>query len=485
MKRRNIITVIASFVCVLLWQGCQNDLLSAGGSTLSQGDEISVKSDTFSVESTLKSCPAISLTPDSFLLGECDTHFGTIRADILAQLACPEGFEYPTKVAVGKDTIETSPQVDSVCLYLHYMNWYGDGYSPLGITVYEIDRKTLLENEKYPSDLQLSDYCSLADSTMIVSSSSVVISATPADSLYSSEYETFVPTIRIKLSDEFAQRFFKIKSFSSQEAFNEMFKGLYICSDFGGSNVLYVKDISMTVFYHFTMPRPGVADSVVHDTKSFYVNEEVRQVNRFEYPNREDVLNKYNDVKDTNYIVSPANIYTQLSLRMDSIFARVEQQLGDTSAYRVYVNKANLTVDVLYSDSATSRPRDNWDAPAAYMMLIREDQLESFFAENKPVSDTIAIVASLSANVDDSEKVSYSYTYDLSALLTQQLRSTQKVDELQFVLLPVSVTANSSTGAITSVKQLQTISATCIRSANNATSPMDIEVVYAGFSKTR
>ena len=119
------------------------------------------------------------------------------------------------------------------------------------------------------------------------------------------------------------------------------------------------------------------------------------------------------------------------------------------------------------------------------MMLIREDQLESFFAENKPVSDTIAIVASLSANVDDSEKVSYSYTYDLSALLTQQLRSTQKVDELQFVLLPVSVTANSSTGAITSVKQLQTISATCIRSANNATSPMDIEVVYAGFSKTR
>jgi hypothetical protein len=208
-------------------------------------------------------------------------------------------------------------------------------------------------------------------------------------------------------------------------------------------------------------------------------------VNRFIYPNRENILKKYNAVKDTNYVVSPANIYTQLSLRMDSIFDRVEQQLGDTSAYRVYVNKANLTVDVLYSDSVTGRPRDGWDSPAAHMMLIREDQLESFFAENKQVSDTVAIVAALSADVDNSEKVAYSYTYDLSALLTQQLRTTQRINELQFVLVPVAVTANSSTGAISSVKQLQTISATCIRSANNANSPMDIEVVYAGFSKTR
>lgn len=475
MKKRNIITVIISCVCALLWQGCQNDVLSAGGSTLSEGDEIKVKSDTFGVISALDSCAAIALTPDSFLLGECDTHFGTIQADILAQMACPEGFEYPG----------TNQQVDSVCLFLHYKSWYGDGHSPLGVTVYEMDLQTLIETERYPSNLQVSDYCSFADSTKIVSSSCLVVPSTPADSSYSAEFESFVPTIRIKLSDEFAQRFFKIKNFSTQKAFNDLFKGLYICSDFGGSNVLYVKDISMTVYYHFTMPRPGIADSVVHDTKSFYVNEEVRQVNRFIYPNRENILKKYNAVKDTNYVVSPANIYTQLSLRMDSIFDRVEQQLGDTSAYRVYVNKANLTVDVLYSDSVTGRPRDGWDSPAAHMMLIREDQLESFFAENKQVSDTVAIVATLSADVDNSEKVAYSYTYDLSALLTQQLRTTQRINELQFVLVPVAVTANSSTGAITSVKQLQTISATCIRSANNANSPMDIEVVYAGFSKTR
>ena len=67
--------------------------------------------------------------------------------------------------------------------------------------------------------------------------------------------------------------------------------------------------------------------------------------------------------------------------------------------------------------------------------------------------------------------------------MTAQLRQQEKIDELKFTLVPVSITTNSATGDITSVKQLQTISATCIRSANNTIDPMDIEVVYAGFNK--
>jgi hypothetical protein len=70
-------------------------------------------------------------------------------------------------------------------------------------------------------------------------------------------------------------------------------------------------------------------------------------------------------------------------------------------------------------------------------------------------------------------------------MLTHHIRSQQKVDQLTFVLVPVAVSTNSSTGSIQSVKPLQTISATCIRSANNPLTPMDLEMVYAGFSTTR
>lgn len=455
--------------------GCnENNSISAGASTLPEND-IRVMSDTFGVTSQLDSCIAISLTPDSFLLGECVTHFGTLKADILTQLACPEGFKYPNETAV----------VDSVCLYLYYNNWYGDGKSPLGIAVYEMDQNTIKDNLLYQSNIQLADYCSLNPVTYISNQSNIIIPATPVDSSYSSQSESYVPTIRIKLSNEFAQRFFQIKDFSSQKAFNELFKGLYICTDFGGSNVLYVTDITMTVFYHFTMQRPGMNDTIINDTRAFYANEEVRQVNRYSYPNRQSILTHYSQVNDTNYIVSPANIYTELSVRIDSIYERINQQIGDTSQYRVYVNKADLNIDVLYSDSATGRPRDRWDTPASHMMLIQKEEINTFFSKNEMPSDSVAIIAALTATSDTLGNINYKYTYDLSKLLTRQIRNKVQTEYLNFVLVPVAVTSNTSTGSIQSVKPLQTISATLIRSANNQETPMDIEMVYAGFSKTR
>ena len=480
-KNKPFITIVLLLATLVV--GCQeNNSISAGASTLPDND-IRVMSDTFAVTSQLDSCVAISLTPDSFLLGECDTHFGTIKADILTQLACPEGFVYP-----GGETAV----VDSICLYLYYKNWYGDGKTPLGITVYEMDKQSLQENASYPNNLHISDYCSLAESAHIVTDSKIVVPATPSDSSYSSQNDTYVPTIRIKLTDEFAQRFFAIKDFDSQKAFNQLFKGLYICTDFGASNVLYINDITMTVFYHFTMNRAQLNDTIIHDTRSFYANEEVRQVNRFTYPNRQSILQQYSQVKDTNYIVSPANIYTELTVQMDEIYNRIDAQLGDTAAYRVYINRADLTVDVLYSDSVTGRPRDNWDTPASYMMLIQKENMAEFFSTNKTPSDSVAIITSLSATTDSLSNVIYQYSYDLSDMLTKQIRSEQKVDQLTFVLVPVAITTNSSTGAILSVKPLQTISATRIRSANKLETsndstipPMDIEVVYAGFSKTR
>lgn len=452
---------------------------NAGSSILAEKDEIKVKADTFGVRSSLDSCAAITLTPDSFLLGECDTHFGTMKADILTQLACPEGYKYPSEmINANGDTVSLNPTVDSVCLYIYYRNWYGDGKSPIGITVHEMDRQTLLEYEKYGSDLDIKDYCSFDENTLITNESKIVVPAFCPDSSYSSEYEAYVPTIRIKLSDDFANRFFHIKEFPSQTVFNEQFKGLYITTDFGGSNVLYVNDISMTVFYHFTM-----SDSTLYDAKSFYVNEEVRQVNRYIYPHREEIMGYYSQVNDTNYIVSPANIYTQLSIQMDSIKDRMNEQLGnDEDRYRVYVNKASLIVDVLYSDSVTGRPRDSWDKPASYMMLIKKDKLEDFFAKNQTLSDSIAIVAALASSTDDSDRTTYNYTYDLSSMLTTLLRSQEDIQDLTFTLVPVSIESNTN-GQITAVKQLQTISATRIRSANNLDAPMDIELVYAGFNK--
>lgn len=477
MKRINskyilLITLIA------FCYGCKNDVIDAGASALGEEDKIQVKADTFSVESALQKSDAISLSPDSFLLGECDTHFGTIKADLLTQFACPEGFEYPSYPNVD------APEVDSVCLYLYYQNWYGDGLAPLGITVHEMDKATLDYDTRYPNDTCLSTFCSMTDSTRISAQSRIVIAQEYTDSVYMSN-NTYMPCIRIKLSDEFAKRFFAIQDFSSQEAFNQLFKGLYICTDFGGSTILYVKEISMAVFYHFSRPRTNQSDTIVNDIKLFYANSEVRQINRYTYPDRDKVLAELQQKKDTNFIISPANIYTRLSVNLDSIFHRMEYQLGGSAdEYRVYVNRANLTVDVLYDEPSSSRPRDEWDAPASYMLLVDEEKMETFFAKNELPSDTTAILGTLTADVDTVGNISYNYSYDLSGLLTHQLRTKDtRASEMHFLFVPVVVQTAESSSTILSVKPMQTISTTYIRSANNSDHPMDVEVVYSRFNK--
>lgn len=473
MKSSNI-TFILFFICFSVLSGCKNDVLNAGASALEQEDEIRVKSDTFSVTSSLQKCAAISLTPDSFLLGECDTHFGTIKADILAQLACPEDNEYPDVQQL---------EVDSVVLYLYYENWYGDGLAPLGLTVYEMDKATLDYDSRYPSDTTIFTFCSLTEDTRISERSHIVIAKEPKDSVYVSS-DTYTPCVHIKLTDEFAQRFFQIKDFSSQEAFNQLFKGLYIVSDFGGSTMLYIKSINMAVFYHFSLPRHNEPDTIVNDFKAFYANSEVRQVNRYTYPQRDSVMAELLQKIDTNYIISPANIYTRLSVRMDSVRQKIKKQLGEnTENYRVYVNRANLTIDVLYDNKNSSRPRDQWDIPASHMLLVQEEKMESFFAKNELPSDTLAILSNLTTKVDTSGNISYYYSYDLSTLFTQQLRAETEESELRFLLVPVAVGTASGTTTITSVKPLQTISVTHIRSANNSIQPMDVELVYSGFNR--
>ena len=109
--------------------------------------------------------------------------------------------------------------------------------------------------------------------------------------------------------------------------------------------------------------------------------------------------------------------------------------------------------------------------------------MESFFAKKEVPSDTVAILAPLSAVADTLGNISYSYTYDLSGMLTQQLRAANPQEQLDFVLVPVTVENASSSTSITSVKQLQTISTTYIRSANNSVRPMDVEMLYSGFNK--
>lgn len=455
---------------------CNDDNLATGSSALLPGEEITVCCDTLTnLDSRSIMANPVFNTPDSFLLGECnDLKYGTLKAEILTQFACPIDAVYPD-----------SSELDSVCLFMYFRAWHGDGQAPLRINAYLMDKETLHYDSLYRSDIDIDRFVS---STRLENSAlaqpRIISAQNIPDSTGTSDYYYIISA---RLKDEVARQLFNTRDFSSQQAFTQAFKGLYITTDYGSSTILYVSDISLACYFHYTYKeRPTDTEYItLPDTRIFPANSEVRQVNRFEYPDA--ALLRYNlcQVKDTNYILSPANIYTTVNIPMNSMRERIMQNVGEK---RPYINLASLIVDVLnYPNTELDPHYDDWAHPAGTMMLIKQSEFNSFFADNDLPDDSYAICSSLTSAVDTNDVYWNYYHFDLSTIFSEQLRDTADfVDTLRMLLVPVQLSyttssSSSSEQTVSAVRIEQTVTATEIRSTLATDFPMDIELVYSGF----
>lgn len=462
-------------LCLLT--ACKDDVASTGQSVLDKADEIIVLADTFDFHSNIISSEAITSQADSCLLGEIETDYGVLRASILTQLACPEGYHYPSG-----DHIK-SIGLDSVCLFMYYSSWIGDGYSPLAIDAYMMDGKTFTYSGTYPTDLNISDYCSKSKS--ILRNHRIVVAEEKLDSIQNND-GTYTPMVRMRVNDDFANTFWAIQSFDSQEQFNEQFKGLLIETSFGSATMLNISDVALGVYYHFEYEKTAGKDTLVSDMKVFYANSEVRIVNHLYYEDKPQLVETLEKDSDTyNYIIAPAGVYTRMRFPMAQITDTIMQHMmmpvgtSDTLVKRPYVNKAEVRVLVENKDNETGR--NAWLQPTDYMLLIKESSMKRFFKNRELPSDTCALLGQLTQEVDTAGNNIYYYSYDLSKFLTEQLRKDSMESALEMLLVPVTINTSltsSSTTAVTSVRQQQTVSATKIRSAQNG---MKLEIVYCGF----
>ena len=471
-RRLAFIGFLAVIACLLA--SCKDDVATTGESVLGTEDRIVVLADTFPISSDIFGYDSIISQADSFLLGEVETDYGLLRASILTQLACPEGYSYPEGFTVDS--------VDSICLFMYYGSWVGDDNSPISINAYMLDKGTFRYSSTYPTNLDISDYCSREH--CILTNHRIVVASEKLDSIQNSS-GTYIPMIRMRLNDDFVQYFSAIQSFESQEKFNEQFNGLLIESSFGSSAVLNISDIALGVFYHFSYNKAG-RDTVVQDMKAFYANSEVRTVNHLEYQDKPEWIESLRQHADSfNYIIAPAGVYTRLRFPMEQmeemIYAQMLDSLDEETILvkRPYVNKAEVRVAI--ENMGEEKGRNSWLQPADYMLLIREQSIDRFFKNRELPSDTCALLSALQQGVDSLGNAVYYYSYDMSAFLTNQLRQEANDTILDMLLVPVSVgtsTSAYSTSAVSSVRQQQTMSATKIRSAKNG---MDLKIVYCGF----
>ncbi len=442
----------------LFFVSCSEKDATVGVSVSPEADHVFVCADTFPVVTKNKLVDYIYCNSDTLLLGNYSTEtYGITVADIFTQFAMLEDYSFPP-----------GAEMDSMLLLVYYKNWYGYSNAAMDVTVYEMDLGTFDYSKSYQSNISVNDYCTMTE----LVAHKMISAMHPTDSVLNSITNTYTPVVRMNVDEQWAEKIFDIvkKYNSDQDEFNEHFNGLYITSQLGTATMLYVHQIELQIFYHYEYQQADGTKQVYSDIKVLPANNEVRTLNRFSHPNQQEVFAKINENKEFNYVASPSNFFTEITLPIDEIVDKISSDIPSNK--EVFVNGAILRVDVVKTET---------DVPSNQMLLIRSDAVDRFFKNNEVVLDTCAIVATLSTGMNTNDSTFYYYAYDLMPMLMYLYRNDAELNTeyLDLTLIPVMV-ETPATG-ISSVKHLNTMSATKIYSGTNKTNPMTLKVLYSGF----
>ena len=451
---------------IFLFIACNEDGLSDMGSSIQPiEDQIVVLSERFDISSEDYAVTSMFSRPDSFLLGTFyDEKYGTIHADIFAQVEHPKNHVYPAN---------TKP--DSIILVMYYRRFFGDKFSPMNVSVYEMNKATFNYSTPYASNLNPDNYVDRTNNSLLIGQKS--FTAVDAQGIADSTY------VIVKLTDEFLERFTNIASdtYSSEAKFLEFFKGLWITTDFGSASMLYIRRIDLEYYHSYTYTTKGVIEQdstvTVNSSITFPANSWVRQVNRFIHPNKPEVLNKLaNSPNQIHYISSPANIYTRINLPIKKM-----QEKMEINGRRLAINNAKLRVDIHEIDQEKlSQPL------TSNILMIKESALDRFFTNKELPSDTCAVLGSYAYEKNtDSGEIDYFYSFDIAGLIAHEFKNAKNTgttlpDDIKFLMVPVRIKTNSN-GNVTEVAQQFLLSAVTICGGNHNTRPIKANVVFSGF----
>ena len=348
----------------LLFGSCNDDLTKVGTSIQPPGDLITVYSDTFQMKPSTVKIDSIYAKTSDCLIGEMyDPVYGIIKADVLCQFYCEEGFRFRHTPNDNK--------IDSVELLIFYPYGviYGDTLTPMEVTVYPINQP--LKRNFYTND-KPELYCDMKNP--LGSASYTLHDYTiPEDLRESGDYS---PMIRVRLSTALGQKFYdetinNPSTFDNQNNFNAFFPGIYITNTYGSGCLLKItgEDIVMRIFYTYQ----ETPDSSVVVSPWFKVSKDVVQINRFENSNLDQLLV---DNPTHTSIKSPAGVCTKLVLPTTEISKEID--IKDRM-----INGFSLSLKYL--------PEDEWSfacMPPGHLLLIPEDSVTSFF-ENRSIENNI------------------------------------------------------------------------------------------------
>ncbi|CCX69563.1 putative uncharacterized protein [Prevotella sp. CAG:255] len=477
-----IYTVIAIISCITI-ASCDDTTDSIGNSLTDNMDMLKVTTDTFNVATR-------SIVADSVLSRSTTGYLGKIRdietgnyitGDFMAQFSTLENYKLPEKDSII--SLQDGEVIaDSCSIRLFYNDYYGDSLATMNITAYEMN-EPMKEGVKYYSNFDPIAEGLIRNDGMKVNKTYTLTDLSISDEDRADE-SSYTPNIKINLNKPYTDKngvtynnygtYIMRMYYEDPDRFknsynfiHEVCPGFYFKTNDGIGSMAYITVSQLNIYFRY------LNDSTYVGTTSFSATEEVLQTTNISN-DKQNIADLANDNTCT-YLKTPAGIFTEITLPVDEI---TENHSNDTiNTAKISLTRINNNTHDEYSLSAPST-----------LLMIPKDSLYTFFENGDNVDYKKSFIATYSSSTNQytfnniSGMITYMADIKKKGLAENSNWLNEHPDWNRVVVIPVSVTTNSSSQIVKIVHDMSLTSTKLVGGSENPYEPIKINVIYSKFN---
>ncbi len=477
-----IYTVIAIMSCITI-ASCDDTTDSIGNSLTDNMDMLKVTTDTFNVATR-------SIVADSVLSRSTTGYLGKIRdietgnyitGDFMAQFSTLENYKLPEKDSIV--SLQDGEVIaDSCSIRLFYTDYYGDSLATMNITAYEMN-EPMKEGVKYYSNFDPIAEGLIRNDGMKVNKTYTLTDLSISDE-DRADKSSYTPNIKINLNKPYTDKngvtynnygtYIMRMYYEDPDRFknsynfiHEVCPGFYFKTNDGIGSMAYITVSQLNIYFRY------LNDSTYVGTTSFSATEEVLQTTNISN-DKQNIADLANDNTCT-YLKTPAGIFTEITLPVDEI---TENHSNDTiNTAKISLTRINNNTHDEYSLSAPST-----------LLMIPKDSLYTFFENGDNVDYKKSFIATYSSSTNQytfnniSGMITYMADIKKKGLAENSNWLNEHPDWNRVVVIPVSVTTNSSSQIVKIVHDMSLTSTKLVGGSENPYEPIKINVIYSKFN---
>lgn len=461
--------VVIAIMSMVMASSCDDTTDTLGNSISNDADKFAILTDTFQVASrSICVDSVLSRTPYSYLGHIRDAETSTyVTANFSTQFGVAELLT-ETQLLPKQDSIVSRSDdgkiiADSCFFNIYFNSFVGDTLNAVKLTAYELATPIREGRDYYSNFDPMAEGYVRQDGILkqkvftyrgLVGTDSLHAVSIPLNDPYTDQNGVTYNNFGTYLMRKYYEDTDNYKN--SYNFVNRVFPGFFVKATDG---IGTMGEVLLTALqFHY---RCYSNDSIIRSGLRIGGTEEVMQTTNI--VNDQVRMQRLADDPSCTYLKSPAGIYTEVTLPIDDIKRGHE---NDTiSSAKIVFTRYNRTDDEALYQAPTS------------VLMVPRDSMFTFFEQRNLPDNVTSYVATYSSTYN-------TYTFNnISSLVNRLWENRGKSDTWnKVVLIPVSVTTNSSTGAYTNVSNDMSLkSCRLVGGSANTHAPLRISVIYNKF----